>query len=80
MLSRCPLKCFNYKKRYKNPLLQLQYLLLLGQGIFIVWSLLLSAGYFYIYSTMKKVMWCLQKSEYLNTSEYSNRILGVLAN
>ena len=26
-----------------------------GQGIFIVWSLLLSAGYFYIYSTMKKV-------------------------
>ncbi|XP_023338915.1 uncharacterized protein LOC111709480 [Eurytemora carolleeae] len=35
---------------------KLQYLLLLGQGIFIVWSLLLSAGYFYIYSTMKKVV------------------------
>ena len=34
----------------------LQYILLLGQGIFIVWSLLLSAGYFYIYSTMKKVV------------------------
>ena len=34
---------------------RLQYILLLGQGIFIVWSLLLSAGYFYIYSTMKKV-------------------------
>ena len=28
---------------------------IVGQGIFIVWSLLLSAGYFYIYSTMKKV-------------------------
>ena len=35
---------------------RLQYILLLGQGIFIVWSLLLSAGYFYIYSTMKKVV------------------------
>ena len=35
---------------------KLQYILLLGQGIFIVWSLLLSAGYFYIYSTMKKVV------------------------
>lgn len=29
---------------------------IVGQGIFIVWSLLLSAGYFYIYSTMKKVI------------------------
>ena len=37
-------------------LARLQYILLLGQGIFIVWSLLLSAGYFYIYSTMKKVV------------------------
>ena len=35
---------------------KLQYILLLGQGIFIVWSLLLSAGYFYIYSTMTKVV------------------------
>ena len=35
---------------------KLQYILLLGQGIFIVWSLLLSAGYFYIYSTMRKVV------------------------
>jgi hypothetical protein len=47
---------------------KLQYLLLLGQGIFIVWSLLLSAGYFYIYSTMKKVV-CPQNSE-LHRSMY----------
>jgi len=47
---------------------KLQYLLLLGQGIFIVWSLLLSAGYFYIYSTMKKVV-CRQQCE-LNRSVY----------
>ena len=35
---------------------KLKYILLLGQGIFIVWSLLLSAGYFYIFSTMKKIV------------------------
>jgi hypothetical protein len=58
LLSRSPLKFFNHKKLHKILALQLQYLLLLGQGIFIVWSLLLSAGYFYIYSTMKKVIWC----------------------
>jgi hypothetical protein len=31
-----------------------KYLILICQGFFIVWSLLLSAGYFYIFSAMKK--------------------------
>ena len=31
-----------------------RYLVLICQGFFIVWSLLLSAGYFYIFSSMKK--------------------------
>ncbi len=31
-----------------------RYLVLICQGFFIVWSLLLSAGYFYIFSAMKK--------------------------
>ena len=33
----------------------LRYMVLILQGIFIVWSLLLSAGYFYIFSAMNKV-------------------------
>ena len=32
----------------------LRYMVLILQGIFIVWSLLLSAGYFYIFSAMNK--------------------------
>ncbi len=31
-----------------------RYLVLVCQGFFIVWSLLLSAGYFYIFSSMRK--------------------------
>lgn len=33
----------------------LRYMVLILQGVFIVWSLLLSAGYFYIFSAMNKV-------------------------
>ena len=33
----------------------LRYMVLILQGIFIVWSLLLSAGYFYIFSAMNKI-------------------------
>lgn len=32
----------------------LRYMVLILQGVFIVWSLLLSAGYFYIFSAMNK--------------------------
>ena len=32
----------------------LRYMVLILQGVFIVWSLLLSAGYFYIFSSMNK--------------------------
>ena len=32
----------------------LRYTVLIPQGFFIVWSLLLSAGYFYIFSALKK--------------------------
>ena len=32
----------------------LRYMVLINQGVFIVWSLLLSAGYFYIFSAMNK--------------------------
>ena len=48
---------------------RLKYILLLGQGIFIVWSLLLSAGYFYIFSTMKKVV-SRQQCDSVNRSMY----------
>ena len=32
----------------------LRYMVLILQGVFIVWSLLLSAGYFYIFSALNK--------------------------
>ena len=49
-----------------------RYLVLICQGFFIVWSLLLSAGYFYIFSSMKKWVFihayrpnCFKMSKYM---------------